>query len=52
MKKTLIISIMVDNVELSELEELQVSIEDVFKNYDDKRITVQIQDEPLVTRPR
>jgi len=52
MKKTLIISIMVDNVELSELEVIQTSIEHILKEHKDKRITIQIQDEPLVIRQR
>lgn len=52
MKKTLIITIMVDGVELSHLEGLQTCIEDIFADYDDKRITVQIQDEPMVIRQR
>ena len=52
MKKTLIITVMVDGVELSELEEIQGKLDEVFDYWPDKRITVQIQDEPLVKRPK
>ena len=52
MKKTLIITVMVDGVELSELEHIQEDLESLFIDFDDKRITVQIQDEPLVKRPK
>jgi len=51
MKKTLMITIMVDDVELSELEPLQEELDSLFASFDDKRIIVQIQDEPMVKRP-
>lgn len=52
MSKTLIITIMVDGVEYPEIEGIQEGLDDIFGNYEDKRITIQIQDEPLVQRPR
>jgi len=50
MKKTIIITIMVDDVELEELSVIQESLDHVFQDYDNKRITMQIQDESIVTR--
>lgn len=52
MTKTLIITVMVDGVDLEDLKDIQKEVETVFVGYDDKRITIQIQDEPLVTRQR
>lgn len=48
MNKNLAINIMIDDVPLNHLEEIQESIEKILEKYPDKRITVSIQDEPLV----
>jgi len=43
---------MVDDVELVDIETIQEAIEEAFKEYPDKRINLQIQDDPLVKRSR
>lgn len=48
MEKTLIVTIMVDSVPLSMLEQIQKDLEISLEDYPDKRITIQIQDEPMV----
>jgi 2-phospho-L-lactate guanylyltransferase (CobY/MobA/RfbA family) len=48
MQKNISVNIAVDGVELKDLEPIQEAIEDVFKDYPDKRITVIMQDLPLV----
>ena len=50
MKKTVIITIMVDDVDLALLEGIQDELDDIFEGFGDKRITMQIQDEPIVRR--
>ncbi len=52
MKKSLQIYIQVDDVELSDLEALQDRLEETFEQYEDKRITITLQDEVLVRPPR
>lgn len=42
------INIAVDNVPLKDLETLQERLEGVFADYPDKRISVTLQDQPLV----
>lgn len=51
MEKSLIVTVYVDNVPLGNLEEIQGALEDIFEAFPDKRITIQIQDNPLVRRP-
>lgn len=48
MEKNLMISIMIDGVPLKELEDIQTGIELLLAEYPDKRVTISIQDEPLV----
>lgn len=48
MEKNISYSIQVDGVQLEDLPEIQERIEEIFKEYRDKRIQVQVQDEPLV----
>ena len=48
MKKNININISVDGVELADLADIQAEIEKLFDLYQDKRITMTIQDEPLV----
>ena len=48
MEKNLMINIAVDSVPLNQLETLQGELESVFSDYPDKRITITIQDQPLV----
>lgn len=50
MKKTVVIHIMVDDVELAELEEVIAYIEKGLEKYENKRIDVRMQDNPLVVR--
>ncbi len=51
MKKSLIITVMVDDVQLIDLESIQDKLYEIFDEYENKRITMQLQDEPVV-RPR
>lgn len=48
MNKNLSINIAVDNVPLKDLETIQEELEAIFAGYPDNRITVTIQDQPLV----
>lgn len=53
MEKSIIITIMVDDVELQYLDELLIVLENTFSDYDAKRINITIQDEKMVyQRPR
>lgn len=52
MEKSLIVTVYVDGVPLSKIEDIQAELELVFDAYSDRRITIQIQDEQLVRRPR
>lgn len=52
MKKSVQIYIQVDDVELSDLEKLQDRLEETFEEYENKRITMTLQDEALVRPPR
>lgn len=49
MKKNVIYTVMVNGVELSELENIQDDLEAVFKEYVEKRISVQLTDDRLVS---
>lgn len=51
MKKSMIITIYTDGVDLQDVESIQEGIESVFEKYADKRITIQIQEERLVRMP-
>lgn len=51
MKKTLMITIMVDDVPLDDLSNLDNELNVLFIEYEYKRIIIQIQDEPMVKRP-
>lgn len=48
MEKSLSINIAIDSVPLVELESIQVGIEELLAVFPDKRITITIQDQPLV----
>ena len=50
MMKTVIITIMVDDVKLADLDSIQEQLDHLFETFENKRITMQIQDEPIVTR--
>lgn len=52
MKKSIQIYIQVDDVELGDIEAIEDSLEEVFDDYENKRITMTIQDDVLVRRPR
>lgn len=51
MEKSLQVYISVDNVPLSDLEEIQEALEALFEQYEYKRIQMTIQDERLVQQP-
>lgn len=48
MQKSLIITVYVDNVPLEALSDIQEGLETLFEDYEQKRISTQIQDEELV----
>ena len=48
MKQTILIQVVVDDVELNDLDSILNSIQKVIEKYPDKRITTNIQDEPLI----
>lgn len=52
MEKTLQIYITVDDVPLSELEDIEEQLRTIFEEYENKRIQITIQDEPMVRQPR
>jgi hypothetical protein len=51
MKKSIVVTIIVDNVELKDLDELTEAIQTLFEDYENKRINISLQDETLVARP-
>lgn len=50
--KSVQIYIQVDDVQLADLEELQQKLEEAIAVYENKRITMTLQDEALVRPPR
>lgn len=48
MKKNVQINIAIDDVEMKSLDTIQEELEAIFAAYPDKRITMILQDEPLV----
>lgn len=53
MEKSIIITVMVDDVELTALDKIYEQIENIFEFYESKRINITIQHEKLVpTFPR
>lgn len=48
MKKNININISVDGVDLDDLASIQEAIDELFQEYPDQRITMTLQDEPLV----
>jgi hypothetical protein len=48
MKKTLILTIIIDDINLKELEEVSEKVEDVFKDYKFKRIDMNLSDTSMV----
>lgn len=51
MKKSLMITIAVDNVELADLEKIQEKIDEIFDEYEYKRISTNIMDRNIVRPP-
>lgn len=49
MKKSVIITVMIDNVSYSDIEEIETVIQETIEQYDDKRVTVTVQDTPLLS---
>jgi len=47
MKKTIVITIMVDNVDIKDLSALAEAVEEVFEEYSDKRIDINLSDIPM-----
>lgn len=52
MTKSIQVFISVDDVSLSDIEAIQDRLEQVFEDYEYKRIQMTIQDESLVRPPR
>lgn len=48
MEKNLMINIAIDGVPLKDLDTLSDDIESILEQYPDKRISITIQDQPLV----
>lgn len=48
MKKTIIITVIVDDVEILELSELLEKVEDIFEDYKHKRTDVSLSDSPMI----
>lgn len=48
MEKSVVITAMVDHVDLKDLDELIEKLEAVFEDYEDKRINVSLQDQPMI----
>jgi hypothetical protein len=51
MKKSVQIYVQVDGVELKDIESIQEQLEQLFKDYEYKRIQMTIQDNTLVKPP-
>lgn len=49
MNKSIIVTVYADDVPLGVLEAVQEGLELLFEEFKDKRITIQIQDQPLVS---
>lgn len=52
MDKSVQIYIQIDDVPLQDIESLEEKIEEAISEYENKRVTMTIQDEPLVRPPR
>lgn len=48
MKKSTIITVMIDDITYSEIEELEQIIQDALSHYENKRVNVSIQDTPVL----
>jgi hypothetical protein len=48
MKKTLILTIIIDDIDLQKLEEVSEKVEDVFKDYKFKRIDMNLSDTSMI----
>lgn len=48
MNKSIMVTVWVNEYPLSGIEELQEALETVFEDYEEKRINIQIRDEPVV----
>jgi len=48
MKKTMVVTIIVDDVELSSIDELSEKLEEVVSKYQFKRIDINLNDYPMV----
>lgn len=48
MKKTVILTVMVDNVDIKDLSDLAEEIEAIFDEYPDKRVDINLSDIPMV----
>jgi hypothetical protein len=49
MEKSIIVTIMVDDVKLSDIETLSEALEKLLEDYEHKRVNLTIQDEKLVS---
>lgn len=52
MDKSVQIYIQIDDVPLQDIESLEEKIQEAISKYENKRVTMTIQDEPLVRPPR
>ncbi len=50
MEKSVIITIMVDDVKITDLENLLEKVDQLLALYENKRVSVNLQDERLVSR--
>lgn len=48
MNKTIVITIIVDDVDIKNLSELAESVESLFEDYQDKRIDINLSDNPMI----
>lgn len=48
MNKSIMVTVWVNDYPLGDIEDLQETLENVFEDYDEKRINIQIRDEPVV----
>lgn len=48
MKKSVIITVMLDGVSYSEIEDIETGIKQVIEEVEQKRVTINVQDTPLL----
>lgn len=48
MKKTVVITVMIDDVSLEDVSDIAEAINEVFKEYEHKRVDINLSDTPMV----